>query len=218
MRIDTPAVLRLVALLGLAVPAGLVAQDAPPRLYQVEVVVFAQPEGTSVERGPRQTSDPGGARVRAGLGDGLEDELAPGDEAPPGDFAAAGSPVSPLERGYAAPTAPLALANVAARLDTGGYRLLWHQAWVQPATDATAADLNVLAALGRGRASADLGGAISLWQGRFLHLGMELEWRSATGLRAELHQRRRVRMGADQYFDHPRIGVIAVVTELPATR
>ncbi len=218
MRIDTLAVLRLVAMLGLVLPAGLAAQDSGQRLYQVEVVIFAQPEGTSVERGPRQSREPGEARQRAGLGAGLEDEFETGDEEAPAEPAAAGNPVAPLDRGYTAPSAPLALANVAARLNTGGYRLLWHQAWVQPASDATAADLNVLAALGRGRTSPDLGGAISLWQGRFLHLGMELEWRSAAGLRAELRQRRRVRTGVDQYFDHPRIGVIAVVTELPATR
>lgn len=190
-------------------PAGLAAQDASQRLYQVEVVIFAQPPGTSAERGPRKAPELFQTGGEAGLD--AQDESLSGDsdvEEP--------APVSPLARGYASPRAPLTLANVAARLNTGGYRLLWHQAWVQPASDATAADLGVLAALGQGRAASDLSGAISLWQGRFLHLGMELEWRSADGPKAELRQRRRVRTGVDQYFDHPRIGAIAVVTELRA--
>lgn len=213
MRIDTIAVLRLAVMLSFAAPTGLAAQDAPRRLYQVEVVIFAQPPGTSVERGPRQSADAIEGRGQAGLESGLEQ----GDERP-GEYSAAepAEPVSPLDRGYAAPRAPLTLANVAARLNTGGYRLLWHQAWVQPGDDATGAELNLLAALGQGRATPELSGTISLWQGRFLHLGIELEWRSAGGLEAELRQRRRVRPGLDQYFDHPRIGAIAVVSELPA--
>lgn len=212
MRIDTIAVLRLAVMLGFAAPTGLAAQDAPQRLYQVEVVIFTQPPGTSVERGPRESAEAIEGRGLAGLESGLEQ----GDERP-GEYPAAeaAEPFSPLDKGYAAPRAPLTLANVAARLNTGGYRLLWHQAWVQPASDATAADLNVLAALGRGHTSPELSGAVSLWQGRFLHLGMELEWRSAAGLEAALRQRRRIRPGMDQYFDHPRIGVVAVVTELP---
>jgi hypothetical protein len=103
---------------------------------------------------------------------------------------------------------------VAARLNTGGYRLLWHQAWVQPPLDGAAVELSPLATLGKGPVTPGLSGAVSLSISRFLHLGMELELNSASGLEAELRQRRRVRPGVDQYFDHPRIGVIAVVTEI----
>lgn len=75
-------------------------------------------------------------------------------------------------------------------------------------------DLPLLAALGQGRADAALLGRISLTSARFLHLGMQLELRSGESLAAEMDQRRRVRPGVDQYYDHPRIGVIAVVTEI----
>jgi hypothetical protein len=201
MRHDTAAVVRLALLLGAALPTGLAAQDAPAgRLYQVEVVIFAHPQGTSSERSPR------------GPAELIEVDGEPGLDA--ADDAVA-SP-SPQARGYAPPRAPLALSNVAARLNTGGYRLLWHQAWVQPAGDTAPAELAALAALGQGRATQQLDGTISLSQGRFLHLGMELEWRSATGLEAELRERRRIRTGTDQYFDHPRIGAIAVVNTLRA--
>lgn len=211
MRIERPILPLLAALLGAAaMPTGLAAQDAPARMYQVEVVIFTQPPGTSSERGPREAPELFETGGEAGL-DAAAEEVPGSDGADEPPVAA-----SPLARGYATPRAPLTLTNVAARLNTGGYRLLWHQAWVQPATDATPADLGVLAALGQGRATEALSGAISLWQGRFLHLGMELEWRSADGLEAELRQRRRVRPGVDQYFDHPRIGAIAVVTELRA--
>lgn len=210
MRIDRSALLRFAMLLGAALPTALPAQDASERLYQVEVVIFSQPPGTSSERGPREAPE----RFETGgeAAPGADDADVSGDDRQ--DEQA--DPDAPLARGYAAPGAPLALANVAARLNRGGYRLLWHQAWVQPAAVATPADLTVLAALGQGPATPELSGAVSLWQGRFLHLGLQLEWRSAAGLEAELHQRRRVRPGVDQYFDHPRIGAIAVVTELPA--
>lgn len=211
MRNDTAAIVRLALLLGAALPAGLAAQDAPAvRLYQVEVVIFAQPQGTSVERSPRGPTELIVTDGEAGL-----DATA---DASPDDAAVADPAESPAprSRGYAPPRAPLALSNVAARLNTGGYRLLWHQAWVQPAGDTAPADLARLAALGQGRATPELGGTISLSQGRFMHLGMELEWRSATGLEAELRERRRIRTGTDQYFDHPRIGAIAVVKEIRA--
>ena len=61
-------------------------------------------------------------------------------------------------------------------------------------------------------------GRISLSLGRFLHLGMDLELGSGTGAEAQLRQRRRIRLGQDQYYDHPRIGVIAVVHPVEVTQ
>ena len=212
MRIEAPRLLTLAALLGTALvgatlPAGLAAQTAPARLYQVEVVIFAHPPGTSVEHGPR------GKPAMIDDGESAGPGTAAGER--PGESAAAdpADRPAPLAAGYAPPGAPLALGNVAARLNSGGYRLLWHQAWVQPAIDAPM-DLAVLAALGRGRADPELTGAIGLSQGRFLHLGLDLEWRARGDLAAVLRERRRVRTGDDQYLDNPRIGAIAVVTEV----
>lgn len=206
MRNDPVSLVRLAALLAAVLPLVCGAQAAfAERSYQVEVVVFAQPPGTSVELPPQR---------RAPLAADASDAVDPADPADEDPVAESGAPLTQLPSGFAPPRDPLVLRNVAARLNTGGYRLLWHQAWIQPPLDG-AAGLNLLATLGKGPVTPGLSGAISLSVNRFLHLGVELELGSAAGLEAELRQRRRVRPGVDQYFDHPRIGVIAIVTEVP---
>lgn len=185
------------------------AQDVGTRLYQVEVVIFEQPSGTSIERPPRAA--PASPDADA---DGVSREGAPG-----GFDDAAEPPAAALElpAGFAGPGAPLKLANVAARVNSGGFRLLWHQAWIQPATSGEGSGLSLLAALGQGRAQPEISGSVSLTAGRFLHLGFALELRTAQGVEAELRQRRRVRLGDEHYFDDPRIGVIALVSPLSPT-
>lgn len=200
---------RIAFLLCAALPLGLAAADARgERLYQVEIVVFSQPAGTSAELPPR-------ARPRTGSHDASpqgEGGAGPEETRAQAQGAAAGGTPWTLPAGFSAPRDPRRLNNVAARLNTRGYRLLWHQAWVQPpVAPRQAIDLEVLAGLGRGPANEGLTGTITLSLRRFLHLGMALELHSGGQLDAELHQQRRIRLGADQYFDHPRIGVIAVV-------
>jgi hypothetical protein len=200
--------------LALALATGLAASLSPPAVmaqdvthYQVEVVIFSQPEGSAERRPlPRpapsvDAADPGLARDAT---PGLED-----DAALP---SAAEAPGSVLPEGFTRARVPLALDSAATRLDRGGYQLLWHQAWVQPPTDRGAIPLPLLAALGQGRASADLSGSIQLSAARFLHLALDLELHSAGVPAAELRQRRRVRLSVQQYYDHPHIGVIAIVT------
>lgn len=181
---------------GLAV--GVVHAEEIPSYYQVEVVVFAQPAGASVELPPRLAPP----EPEPAPGDLLDLEPASQDDGPS------------LPEGFQPAREPLRLAAVATRLNTGGYRLLWHQGWVQPPTIRQGVDLSLLAALGQGRADAGLVGRISLTSARFLHLGMQLELRPGDRLEAQMDQRRRVRPGVEQYYDHPRIGVIAVVTEI----
>lgn len=200
-----------VILLGIAVlaPRSVAAQEGMPRLYQVEVVIFEQPAGTSVELAPRA------APVEA-----LDDTLPADEPAPPlpAETDAAVEPAPGLPAGFAGPGAPPRLSNVAARMDRGGFRLLWHQAWIQPASSGAGQDLPLLAALGQGQADPGISGSVTLTAGRFLHLGLDLELRSAQGLEAELRQRRRIRFGEEHYFDDPRIGVIAVVSPVEPGR
>jgi hypothetical protein len=179
--------------LGLLVADGAAAQtaSASPRLYQVEVVVFGHPPGASLEKPPARPEEP-------------LDFLAPSvDERTE-------SPVLPV--GVSAPLAARQLDAVARRLNTGGYRLLWHQSWVQAAGARGGMPLAILAALGRGVADPALSGSISLEAGRFLHLGLELELASPDGLEAQLSERRRMRLNEQHYFDGPRVGVIALIT------
>lgn len=186
-------------------PRPAAAQDVGARLYQVEVVIFEQPSGTSVERPPRAAP-----ALPHDAVDRLSREDVPGGL----DEAAEPAATPELPAGFAGPRAPLKLANVAARVNSGGFRLLWHQAWIQPATAGAGPGLPLLAALGQGRAQAEISGTVTLTAGRFLHLGFALELRTAQGVDAELQQRRRVRLGDEHYFDDPRIGVIALVSPL----
>jgi hypothetical protein len=183
--------------------------QAPQRAYQVELLVFSQPAGASREHPPRprdaesEDLEPGAfvllpdaaaELLAAGTGEAAED---PALRAPPG---------------FGPPLAPLALADIASRLARNGFPLLWHQAWIQGPGAREEPELEVLAALGQGRAEPALSGTVSLAVGRFLHLELELELDTPAGFEAELNQRRRLRLGVEHYFDHPRIGAIAVVT------
>jgi hypothetical protein len=192
-----------ITMLALGLAATDVFAQAAGRLYQVEVVIFSQPAG-SLEFPPRQAPPLVDSRAP------VPDELAVDDpDAPP---IPEPSPVLPA--GFSSARLPLSLGAAATRLNSGGYQLLWHQAWVQPAVNRGAPELAVLAALGQGTATPDLSGVIHLSARRFLHLGIDLELRSGAKLVAELRQQRRIRLSMQQYFDDPRIGVIAVVTPI----
>ena len=214
MRIEsTPLLFCLAAALALAAPAA-----QAQRAYQVELVVFAHPAGSSAERAPHPATVESAGDARPLLeadAEGDEEFLDLAAMLPePQDPGAAAT----LPAGFLPPDNPLALRNVATRLNTGGYRLLWHQAWVQPATGRSAVDLDLLATLGQGHATPGLTGTIHLAARRFLHLGVDFEWQSAGTLEARMRQQRRMRLNEDHYLDHPRIGVIAVVTPLGASR
>jgi hypothetical protein len=193
----------VIAVLGLALGAmPLQAQDAAAPRYQVEALVFLQPEGSSVERLPLTAPEPG-AEAGANPGAGLFPAEPSQPEATP-----------LLPEGFAPAAAKLELETSAAALARRGYRVLWHQAWVQPVGTRDGVDLGLLAALGQGTADPRLSGTVSLSAGRFLHLGVMLEWRPGGVLEAQMEQRRRVRPDSEHYFDHPRLGVLARVTRL----
>lgn len=174
--------------------------------YQVEVLVFLQPEGVSAELPPAPTpAETLAVERRSAAGDAPDIAAAPAEPA---------GPATALPTGFSQPREPLTLTAAAEALRRRGYQPLWHQAWVQPPGDRDGVALPVLAALGQGRSSAGLEGGISVTRGRFLHLGLELEWQPGAQLEAVMAQRRRIRSGEEHYFDHPRLGVLAVVTPL----
>lgn len=194
----------LAACLALLPVAGTPAQELT--LYQVEVLIFLQPEGLSAELPPAPTPAPalvGEPRTEGG-------ETLPAAEPPPEPT----GPAQALPSGFSQPREPLALTAAAEALRRRGYQPLWHQAWIQPPGERDGVALPVLAALGQGRSSAGLQGGISLMLGRFLHLGLDLEWQPGPQLEAVMSQQRRIRSGEEHYFDHPRLGVLARVTPL----
>jgi hypothetical protein len=102
------------------------------------------------------------------------------------------------------------LGGAASRLRAaGGMRVLAHTAWSQGATGwnsrrgVTASRLGI--------AGSGIGGKVILERGQYLHLGVDLTVEDG-GHRYRINEVRRVKPDEIQYFDHPALGVIAVVT------
>lgn len=96
----------------------------------------------------------------------------------------------------------------ATRLSRGGMRVLGHAAWSQSPT-AFDSDRGVSAArLG----FANITGKVVFERGEYLHLGVDLWVEDAGRLYHIKELRKQVRPDDLHYFDHPAIGVLAVVT------
>jgi len=110
----------------------------------------------------------------------------------------------------ATPVASRRLASAASRLRSGGgFRILAHTAWSQPAAGWNSRRGVSLAQLGVNVPG--LTGNVVLERGQFLHLGFDLKLEDA-GKSAQLAEIRRVKPDEAQYFDNPQLGVIALVT------
>jgi hypothetical protein len=185
------------------------AEESPPR-FQVEVVIFRQPAAASAEAMP--------APPRPAFGSAAEPIPLIGPGAVLRDATSVVPEVTDtLPKGFAPAALQTDLEGVARRLNTGGYRLLWHQAWVQPASvrgDGTAVPLQLVAGLGHGDADPDLQGTITLAAGRYLHLAIDASLPAEQGGAFRLEQRRRVRVGETHYYDSARLGAIALVTRI----
>jgi hypothetical protein len=108
------------------------------------------------------------------------------------------------------PASRLQLAGLRQKLSAGGYRVLAHAGWTQTASSwGTRVGLPIESL---GLDVAGLSGFFLLERGSLLHLGMNLRYVVDGGAAQELNELRRVRFNERNYYDHPGIGVIAVVT------
>ena len=109
-------------------------------------------------------------------------------------------------------SAALRLGAMASRLQRGPqYRLLLHTGWSLPVRGERDARPIPLSSAGTNHG---IGGHITVYRGRYYHIALELEWRDpATGALHHLSQARRMKNGVVNYFDHPALGVIAVVRD-----
>jgi len=157
--------------------------------YDVEVVIFSnQNSGSDGEHWPTTLPDSLGTR----------------------DFAAEGQF---SER----PASSYRLDGVANALrQSRGYSVLLHTAWRQSAYDSrNAVAYPVDASVQDG--ARRLAGQIKLVRERYLHLDVDLVLMSAAGADGsavyELNEKRRIKKSSTlHYFDHPRFGMIAIVT------
>lgn len=116
---------------------------------------------------------------------------------------------APAGRVDVLPASEWQLGNVEGGLKrSAGYRVLGHAAWAAavPANGALTARVeDVLPGSG-------LSGAVVVQRGQYLFLRVELDYATPEGRVYQLRERRRVKFNERHYFDHPAIGVIAVVS------
>jgi hypothetical protein len=92
------------------------------------------------------------------------------------------------------------------------YRPLAHVGWTQPGFPRTEAKYFPLSSLVD--PSTGVVGQVALSRGRYLHLTLDLVFAppEETGERYVVRQTRRMRSNERHYFDHPKFGVIAIIT------
>ena len=196
----------------------------PPPVYDVELIIFEYVSGVRGSREDCQYIDTGrdqAARELAlmsppeALADALEIDTTDLDEEP--------TLVEPVVLSFE----PLAaeqrrLGEQYQRLrNSRDFRPIVHTAWrqpVYPASQETTLQLSSVA----GNTPANLGGEISLFVNRFLHLTLDLQLAGQrTGLDSlvfKLQEQRKMRSAELHFFDHPRFGALALISKanLPA--
>lgn len=92
------------------------------------------------------------------------------------------------------------------------YQPLAHFGWTQPGYPRNDARFIPVDSV-MGSASSGVSGRIALARGRYLHLTLDLSVAGDGGERYVLQQTRRMRSNERHYIDHPRFGVIALITQ-----
>lgn len=182
---------------------SVASAQQPPGLqsYEVELVIFQHLSGSA-------SPEEWGLEARNA---GVQAEI-PDEEASP--FQTSTPTVAAATTGFPAlPAAKYKLTAVEETLRRSrNYRPLAHFGWTQPGfarSDAKSFPISALI----GDASG-LTGQIALSRGRYLHLTLDLVFEpvDAGGQRFVLRQTRRMRSNERHYIDHPKFGVIAVIT------
>ena len=108
------------------------------------------------------------------------------------------------------PGSRMQLGSAREKLARGGYRVLVHTGWVQTAGSWGSRSGLPLDRLGI--RVPGLSGSFMLERGSLLHLGMNLRYAGDGGPSVQINEIRRIRFNERNYYDHPSLGVIAVVT------
>jgi Peptidoglycan-binding protein, CsiV len=196
--------LLLLAALTAVVPASAQQPPAPLQMYDVELVIFRNlsPSGTA-EQWDLEAAE---------AGHGL---AIPDDE--PSPFATLAQPTPTATASFP----PLAsskfkLTAVAETLRRSrNYQPLAHIGWTQPGYPRDAAQFVAINTMVPD--TTGLVGQIALSRGRYLHLTLDLVYgpggsAADTGQRFVMRQTRRMRSNERHYIDHPKFGVIALIT------
>lgn len=97
---------------------------------------------------------------------------------------------------------------------SGAYRPLVHAGWTQ--TTSSWGSRSGLSLDTLGIRVPGLSGYVNLQRGTLLHLGLNLRYANPEGGAAQqINESRKIRFNEKNYFDHPAIGVIAIITPGP---
>ncbi|HEX7011904.1 MAG TPA: CsiV family protein [Steroidobacteraceae bacterium] len=183
--------------------ASAQSSDTELQAYEVELVIFSTSlEGATPEDWALEAAEAGGKFD-------LPDEE-------PNPFQPSSSPVVSSATFPPLPSSKLKLTAVAQALRRSrNFEPLAHFGWTQPgfpreATQSVRIDDLVPADSG-------LRGQIALWRGRYLHLTVDLTYdvpatETSPAQRYVMRQTRRMRSNERHYIDHPKFGVIALIT------
>lgn len=184
---------------GICAAPGAYAQ----RLYDVEIIVFTHNTGQDQGETWQQPVD-GAGRARGQFQDNRFTELS---------------------------SSRYRLGPVRYSLQAdGAYTVLFHRAWRQQASSPSSVADYPLHSFSNDTNSS-IEGAISLVRGRYLHLDVDLLLMNAAGGAPgqysdgpgntpayRLREKRRIKSSELQYFDHPRFGLVAMVTPYSAPK
>ncbi len=199
---STLKVLLLAACTLMLVPAG--AQQPELQSYDVELVIFKNLNSNETpEQWGLEAAD---ADRRMSI---------PDDDAPAGTEGTQ-TTAAPANDFPALPAAKFKLGGIEDTLRRArGYQVIAHVGWTQPGFPRDSARfLNINSFV---PPTTGLTGQVALSRGRYLHLTLDLVYSppSATGEPSEryvLQQSRRMRSNERHYIDHPKFGVVAVIT------
>lgn len=172
--------------------------------YDVELIIFRHlSENASPEQWQTELSNSGG-------------QLAIPDEEPTPFSTSAPAPATGTTTGFPAlPSAKFKLTAIADTLRRSrNYQPLAHIGWTQPGFPRDSAQYVPIDALAP---ATGITGKVALSRGRFLHLTLDLAYEApATANEPAQHyvlrQTRRMRSNERHYIDHPKFGVVAVIT------
>jgi hypothetical protein len=108
------------------------------------------------------------------------------------------------------PTTQRRLTDEASRLRAaGGYQILAHTAWTQ--APAAWNSRHGVSTAQLGLEDSGISGTVFIERGQYLHLGFDLRVDQG-GHIYTISEVRRVRPGETQYFDHPSVGILALIS------
>lgn len=208
-RFSRPLTALLLTILVCAVGPAAAQQAAPLQSYEVELVIF---RNLSPNATPEQWNlEAAAAGQRLSI---------PDEEASP--FGATAEPPVPTVAASTFPSLPAAKFKLTAVDEalrrSRNFQSIAHVGWTQPGFPRDSARFLSINSLVPG--SSGLLGQIALSRGRYLHLTLDLVYEAPAtagepAQRYVLRQTRRMRSNERHYIDHPRFGVIALIT--PAT-